>query len=265
MKKLDQSVRRGGPSWLAPLLVSALFPVVGCSAAWDDRAANGNCKDWYAYDWDWHRCHWREPIIWCNEPSGIDYDAATIVVGDSGGSGGNASDSGLASGNGSSGSADGSSGSSSSTGAGLGDGGPGSAGGEGGTSGSESADASDGGSSNGSDGSGVIACDTSVTCPLGTSCVAGTCQTCSDAGCVCQRDDDCPSPQVCDHSSATCTSPPPACTTLTSEAACSARADCTPVYGGMNCTNSAGSTCHSGEADCTCATYSFAVCTPRSP
>jgi hypothetical protein len=33
----------------------------------------------------------------------------------------------------------------------------------------------------------------------------------------------------------------------------------------MSCTNAMGSPCLSGQADCTCATYSFAVCIARSP
>jgi hypothetical protein len=103
------------------------------------------------------------------------------------------------------------------------------------------------------------------TCPAGDACVAGACQPCAGGVCVCLRDDDCAASQVCDHTAGTCTAPPPACTALTTEADCTARADCTPIYGGMSCTNDAGDICHSGEANCTCATYSFAACVARSP
>ena len=85
----------------------------------------------------------------------------------------------------------------------------------------------------------------------------------TDGAITCQRDDDCAGGQICDHDVATCTTPPPTCGQLTTEAACAARADCTPFYGGMTCTNDVGSACHSGEANCTCATYSFAACVAR--
>jgi hypothetical protein len=58
---------------------------------------------------------------------------------------------------------------------------------------------------------------------------------------------------------------PPSCAMLTTEIECTARADCSAIYGGMTCTNAMGSPCLSGEADCTCATYSFAACFARSP
>src|SRR5262249_60769396 len=47
---------------------------------------------------------------------------------------------------------------------------------------------------------------------------------------------------------------PVACSTLTTEAACKARADCDPVYVGTNCTCD-----HSG---CTCQTETFDHCQP---
>jgi hypothetical protein len=113
------------------------------------------------------------------------------------------------------------------------------------------------------DGKGTPACIVSTTCPQGTSCVTGSCQACAGGVCACQRDDDCSSSQVCNHDMGACTTPPPACTALTTEAACSTRVDCAPIYGGMSCTNTVGSPCHSGEANCTCAMYSFAACVGR--
>jgi hypothetical protein len=121
--------------------------------------------------------------------------------------------------------------------------------------------AADGGSS--VQGGPVIPCTVSATCAPGTSCVMGSCLTCAGGICSCLRDDDCSANQICDHVSGSCTQPPPACSALTTEAACVARANCIPIYGGMNCTNNLGNACHSGEANCTCATYSFAACIPR--
>ncbi len=53
--------------------------------------------------------------------------------------------------------------------------------------------------------------------------------------------------------------PPPECRDY-DEAGCLAVAECTPIYGGMNCVDSAGGECTSGDTDCTCETYAFAVC-----
>jgi hypothetical protein len=46
--------------------------------------------------------------------------------------------------------------------------------------------------------------------------------------------------------------PPPACDTLTTEMACTARADCEPIYHGSNCT--------CDPHGCTCETETFAYC-----
>jgi hypothetical protein len=43
-----------------------------------------------------------------------------------------------------------------------------------------------------------------------------------------------------------------ACETLTTDAACTARTDCAPIYAGTNCTCTA--------TGCTCATLTFARC-----
>jgi hypothetical protein len=93
----------------------------------------------------------------------------------------------------------------------------------------------------------------------------GSCEPCTGGVCVCQRDDDCPASQVCDHTTGTCGAPPPTCPQITMEAECVARADCKAIYAGMMCTNAMGSPCHSGEANCTCATYAFAACVARGP
>jgi len=256
------------------LLVSAtLFWLAGCDASYwapgpgDDYVGGPrqpNCTDWYTYDEGWHRRHCNDTgFIWCNAPEGSagstpSYDAgagsaegadtgalATAEAGEgSSGAESGTSASGPAADAGSSTAAD----ASSTTAA---------------DASSTTIDGGSGASGNARDGAPVIPCTVSATCAVGTSCVAGSCQPCADAVCACQRDDDCPASQICDHTAGTCAEPPPACTALTTEATCAARADCSPIYGGMSCTNDVGSVCQSGEANCTCATYSFAACVAR--
>jgi len=221
------------------------------SGGWDQPT----CTDWNNYDDEWHRCHRDEPaIVWCNAPDAgavyfprADAGASAVASSDSGGATGNGD--GRQNGTGESGasSADGATPSSDS----------------GAMSSVESGNtaAADGGSA--VEGGLVTPCTVSATCAQGSSCVMGSCLTCAGGICSCQRDDDCSANQICDHVSGSCTQPPPACTALTTEAACVARANCIPVYGGMNCTNNLGNACHSGEANCTCATYSFAACVAR--
>ena len=60
-----------------------------------------------------------------------------------------------------------------------------------------------------------------------------------------------------------CVPPPVLCSDLTEEAACVAAAACQPVYAGQNCRDSQGGECTSGDTDCTCASFSFAVCVDR--
>jgi hypothetical protein len=256
-------------TWSAHLLAPALLFIPACFDPTSDLGYDGNCvegtparprcTDWNSYSDDWHRCHWNEPgIVWCSAPTGspgtgtsndagsgylATSDAGSSVSSDSGGltmsetsdAGSSVKyDSGVAvldgSGTGATGPADGSAG---------------------------SGDAAGGGQS--------TSCTVGQTCPVGDSCVTGSCEPCAHGVCECLRDDDCAGSQICDHTSATCTVPPPPCTALTTEADCVARADCTPIYGGMSCTNTAGDPCHSGEANCTCATYSFAACVGRTP
>jgi hypothetical protein len=199
-----------------------------------------SCTDWNDYDDDWHRCHQDEPgIVWCNAP---DASAGSYALPDAGASA-------AASVDGSGGTVtDGATSSSDSV-----------ASGETGATGD--AGAADGGSS-GQAGP-VNPCTVSATCAAGSSCVMGSCRPCSGGICICQRDDECPANQICDHSAGTCSQPPPSCSALTTEGECIARANCIPIYGGMSCTNNLGNACQSGEANCTCATYSFATCVAR--
>jgi hypothetical protein len=205
-------------------------------------SANG-CIDWYTYDDDWHRRHCNDPgYVWCNAPNG---GLGATPSYDSGVTSGETVDSGATSSampDGALPTADSGSG------------------GQASDSGSAAADGGAGSTGDAGDGAVLGACTTSASCAVGSSCVGGSCQPCSGGVCVCQRDDDCSASQICDHTTSVCVAPPPACTALTTEAACTARADCSPIYGGMSCTNNVGSECHSGEANCTCATYSFAAC-----
>jgi hypothetical protein len=57
----------------------------------------------------------------------------------------------------------------------------------------------------------------------------------------------------------------PTCAVINDEADCTARTDCSPVYNGINCTKPDGSTCKSGDTNCTCQTYVFASCESKTP
>jgi hypothetical protein len=135
-------------------------------------------------------------------------------------------------------------------------------------------------------------CNTDQDCGVGWWCNAGTCNPlgCTDddqcaagcycdpttGGCVetsyCSSDAECPAGEECDESRSTCIPsddppppppPPPACDTLTDEASCVARADCEPVYGGVNCTPQ----CSVDPNDplCSCESYYFAACIGAAP
>ncbi len=103
-------------------------------------------------------------------------------------------------------------------------------------------------------------CATSADCPVGSTCVASSCEPCPEGVCTCMRDDECPADQICNHPIATCEDPPVLCSDLTVEADCLARTDCQAIYSGMNCRDSQGGDCESGDPNCTCETFSFAVC-----
>ncbi len=244
-----------GVHLLAPVFLG-LSGCIGTTTDWGDSCAcaeatpvEPTCTDWNAFDSNWHRCHWGEPgITWCDAPPGYvettDAGSTYVATGDAGstyvappGSGTTVTpDAG---------------------GASSGDGGTGDQG--------TMATADSGSPSRASDAAPPISCTVGATCPAGDACVSGSCEPCSNGVCECQRDDDCPANQICDHTAGTCAQPPPACSALATEAACVARADCTPIYGGMSCTNTAGDACQSGEANCTCATYAFAACIARNP
>ncbi|HEY1553794.1 MAG TPA: hypothetical protein VGF94_03115 [Kofleriaceae bacterium] len=52
----------------------------------------------------------------------------------------------------------------------------------------------------------------------------------------------------------------PSCAVINDEADCTARTDCQPVYTGIDCTDSSGKTCTSGDTGCTCATFQYNSC-----
>jgi hypothetical protein len=256
------------------LLLAPTLLAVGCADLGDGPGYGSGCTDWsqcvaWQCDWDLDYCWCEQYASSCSGDDGgytsYSYDAGSTTSANGGGSSGVSGSSGGASASN------------------VGPATSGAAGGDAGASpqgvGTDSAAANAASAMNGSHGDAGAAmgstnagdavaantCAVSATCPVGTSCAMGMCQPCNGGVCVCQRDDDCAGKQICDHTHGTCTNAPPTCTMLTTEAECAARADCTPVYGGMSCTNSMGSPCHSGEANCTCATYSFAACVARSP
>jgi hypothetical protein len=50
------------------------------------------------------------------------------------------------------------------------------------------------------------------------------------------------------------------CGELETELACTHRSDCTPIYGGTNCSCGKDCECHGGEPGCVCETFQFFVC-----
>ncbi|HEY3802532.1 MAG TPA: hypothetical protein VGL61_07980 [Kofleriaceae bacterium] len=130
------------------------------------------------------------------------------------------------------------------------------------------------GSGSGS-GSGVTTCSSNTDCTGSEQycdATTGTCQTGSCAGTVtCNLGPPtCPSGEApvigngcytgtC-QAIASCDAAP-ACGNINDEQDCLNRAnDCTAVYTGIDCTNSSGQSCTSGDAGCTCQSFSFDHC-----
>ena len=57
---------------------------------------------------------------------------------------------------------------------------------------------------------------------------------------------------------------PPACSHINDETDCLSRSDCSAIYNGIDCTKPDGSSCHTGDTDCTCQTYVFASCDAKA-
>ena len=98
---------------------------------------------------------------------------------------------------------------------------------------------------------------------------AGTCggqATCTDAMPVCAVGQvptlingcwtgDCRDYATCDIT--------PVCGHVNDEPNCTGRADCSPIYNGLNCTKPDGTACQSGDTNCTCTSFVFASCKSR--
>jgi len=50
------------------------------------------------------------------------------------------------------------------------------------------------------------------------------------------------------------------CGELETELACTHRSDCTPIYGGTNCSCGQDCECQGGEPGCICESFEFFVC-----
>jgi hypothetical protein len=111
-------------------------------------------------------------------------------------------------------------------------------------------------------------CDsTSGQCTSG-SCAVDTTITCTTAAPVCAVGQVPSELNGCFTGScqdtAACTSPA-SCNFINDEDNCLARAtDCSASYTGLDCTNTGGTACHSGDAGCTCASFEFASCENRT-
>jgi hypothetical protein len=104
-------------------------------------------------------------------------------------------------------------------------------------------------------------CTTNADCPVGCYCEPSA-LLCVESS-VCASDAECGAGLTCDESLQSCVpgeDPPPACDALKTEAECSERADCTPVYAGVDCTCGAGCECQAGQPGCVCASFEFFRC-----
>jgi hypothetical protein len=79
----------------------------------------------------------------------------------------------------------------------------------------------------------------------------------------CEKENDCDAGFNCNFDVHEC-QPADAetCGELESEAACSERTDCVPIYGGTNCSCGADCECQGGEPGCICESFQYFVCQP---
>jgi hypothetical protein len=84
---------------------------------------------------------------------------------------------------------------------------------------------------------------------------------CVETG-VCQEDTDCLTGLDCDKDRGTCVSqdPTPECDDFTTEVECLAAGSCSATYRGLDCTSPDGSSCTSGQTNCTCQQFIFDEC-----
>jgi hypothetical protein len=77
----------------------------------------------------------------------------------------------------------------------------------------------------------------------------------------CDKERDCASGYNCDLEQHQCLpAEQETCGELDSELACTNRKDCTPVYGGINCSCGTNCECHGGEPGCVCESFQFFIC-----
>ncbi len=77
----------------------------------------------------------------------------------------------------------------------------------------------------------------------------------------CDDEPDCPAGYNCDHDAGQCqAADEETCGELKTEAACTHRSDCTPVYAGTNCSCGQDCACKGGEPGCVCESFAFFVC-----
>lgn len=112
----------------------------------------------------------------------------------------------------------------------------------------------------GTGGAGAADCTDHVDCPQGSYCH-------EDGICVqsntCNCDAECGEGLTCDEVLGTCVpgeDPPLTCADILAEAECVARADCEPIYAGVNCSCGAGCECQGGEPGCVCESFEFHAC-----
>ena len=80
----------------------------------------------------------------------------------------------------------------------------------------------------------------------------------------CERERDCDAGYNCNLETHECEgAAEETCGELETEAACTHRSDCTPIYGGTNCSCGADCECQGGEPGCICESFEFFVCRPE--
>jgi hypothetical protein len=82
----------------------------------------------------------------------------------------------------------------------------------------------------------------------------------------CDEERDCERGYNCDLDTHECVATDAeTCPELETEAACSNRRDCVPVYGGINCSCGKDCECKGGEPGCICESFEFFACQSLSP
>ncbi len=102
-------------------------------------------------------------------------------------------------------------------------------------------------------------CTTDAQCGPGEYCAGGE-GACRQAT-PCTGESDCAPGFNCDPAKSACfPASAPTCGELGTEAECAARADCLPIYAGIECSCGADCTCQGGEPGCVCQSFEFFRC-----